>query len=425
MAGKKKKQTDEQKFSGEFELLSKEIVEYLFRKTKAEITKTKASKDGGYDIIVSCQRNHSIQKAFFECKLRKGNMNLRDIAANAIIAFNQGSVALVAITNHDYTPQVASQFNAFRNRTVLNIKIITGEEFWELVKRSHKEEKVSEQLRKLFDSNKRGEKNKLAGLRLDFDEDIIKQIFYKEDGCVKEGETAISQIYPKKTEDVAQCLDNDTLTVVTGYWGVGKDDLIHAGIKQCSKRVIEINAQLKARKDESILTILAGIWGISELKLFTCFTKKQVDEILHEIGEKENDKETIQTLMSLINEEYSNMRTSAVQNMLIVQYLIKLMVLHRESIGFAVYINNLQFASKEVYDFLLYFVKAMHENRIACVLRYETPEYQGSHGLAFVEELRRLSRCKEISLAPLNHEGAVKYIKKLYTKRYGSMIKKS
>lgn len=413
MADKKRIHTDAQKYSKDFEDLSKEIVEYLFRKTNVKINKTAPNKDGGYDIIVSRRYNHCTQKAFFECKLRKENMNLRDIAANAIIAFNQGSVALVAVTNHDYTPQAGSQFHSFRSRTVLNIKIITGGEFWELVKRSHKEEKVSEELKRLICPSKRGKENGFASLRIDFDRDIIQQIFCKEDYTSKE-DAVISQMYPKQTKELIQCLESGMVVVVTGYWGVGKNDLIHAGMRRCSKRVIEIDAQFAATKDQTVLLILSRIWGISELKLFSSFTKRQVDEILHEIGEEENDKETVQILMSLLNEEYGDKRSSTVQNMLIVQYIVKLMVLHKETIGFAVYINNLQFASKEVYDFLLYFVKEMHESKIGCVLRYEKPEYQLDGSLAFVKELRRLSRCKEISLAPLGNEDAVQYIKTLY-----------
>jgi len=414
MADKKRKQTDEQKYSNDFEDLSKEIVEYLFREANVKITKTAPNKDGGYDIIVSRRYNHCTQKAFFECKLRKENMNFRDIAANAIIAFNQGSVALVAVTNHDYTPQAGSQFHSFRSRTVLNIKIITGGEFWELVMRSHKEEKVSEELKRLICPSNRGKGNSFASLRIDFDRDIIQQIFCKEEDYTGEEEAVISQMYPKQTKELIQCLEDGMVVVVTGYWGVGKDDLIHAGMRRCSKRVIEIDAQFAAAKDQTVLSILSRIWGISELKLFSSFTKSQVDEILHEIGEDENDKETVQILMSLLNEEYGDKRSSAVQNMLIVQYIVKLMVLHRENVGFAVYINNLQFSSKEVYDFLLYFVKEMHESKIGCVLRYEKPEYRGDGSLAFVEELRRLPRCKEISIAPLGNEDAVQYIKTLY-----------
>ena len=207
----------------------------MFRETNVKINKTAPNKDGGYDIIVSRRYNHCTQKAFFECKLRKENMNLRDIAANAIIAFNQGSVALVAVTNHDYTPQAGSQFHSFRSRTVLNIKIITGGEFWELVKRSHKEEKVSEELKRQICPSKRGKENGFASLRIDFDRDIIQQIFCKEDYTSKE-DAVISQMYPRQTKELIQCLESGMVVVVTGYWGVGKDDLIHAGMRRCSKR---------------------------------------------------------------------------------------------------------------------------------------------------------------------------------------------
>ena len=107
--------------SDSFENLSKKIIQHLFRDTTAQITQTRSNKDGGYDIVVEYQDDLGIKKAFFECKLRDSNLNLRDIAANVIIAFNHGAVALVAITNHDFTQQTGEELLRFRQSTVLNI----------------------------------------------------------------------------------------------------------------------------------------------------------------------------------------------------------------------------------------------------------------------------------------------------------------
>ena len=123
-------------YADEFEKLSKSIVEYLLRDTDVEISQTTPKKDGGYDIIVKCRDGNSWKCALFECKMRKGNLNLRDIAANVIIAFNHGAVAFVAITNYDFTQQLGEELLDFCQHTVLNVKIIIGEELQHILQES-------------------------------------------------------------------------------------------------------------------------------------------------------------------------------------------------------------------------------------------------------------------------------------------------
>lgn len=100
-------------YSDTFETLSKSIVKYLLRDVDTEIVQTKSKKDGGYDIIVKCQDGNTRKCALFECKLRKANLNLRDIAANVIIAFNHGAVSFIAIANYDFTKQTGEELIDF------------------------------------------------------------------------------------------------------------------------------------------------------------------------------------------------------------------------------------------------------------------------------------------------------------------------
>ncbi|EFP62629.1 restriction endonuclease [Erysipelotrichaceae bacterium 3_1_53] len=130
-----KKKTIAQKNANTFESLAYEIVSQFFKDTKAQICKTGYSKDGGYDIIVSLQENDITQKIYFECKLRSGNLQLRDISANLIIAFNEGAAALGIITNYDYTYQTKEHVSSFFENTALNIKIIIGTDIQELANR--------------------------------------------------------------------------------------------------------------------------------------------------------------------------------------------------------------------------------------------------------------------------------------------------
>ena len=125
--------TEEQRLSSKFETLSEEIVKYLFRNADAEVHRTRERNDGGYDVIVECHSGDKTNKAYFECKLRNKNLNLRDIAANVIIAFNHGAIAFVALTNHNFTQQTGSELFSFCQQSVLNIKIITGDSLKSLI----------------------------------------------------------------------------------------------------------------------------------------------------------------------------------------------------------------------------------------------------------------------------------------------------
>jgi len=91
--------TDANKYSEEFEKLSTDIIREIFKGQEVEVTPTRKNKDGGYDTIVTIYHNNTEKKIYFEHKLRSKNLNLRDISANTIIAFNEDAVALVIITN--------------------------------------------------------------------------------------------------------------------------------------------------------------------------------------------------------------------------------------------------------------------------------------------------------------------------------------
>src|SRR5699024_6074231 len=61
----------------------------------------------------------------------------RDIAANLIIAFNEGAISLVILTNVDYTEQAGENLNSFCQKTILNIKVLTGNETKQLAENNH------------------------------------------------------------------------------------------------------------------------------------------------------------------------------------------------------------------------------------------------------------------------------------------------
>lgn len=395
----------------EFEKLSKSIVEYLLRDTGVEITQTKLKKDGGYDIVVKCQDGHSRKYAFFECKLRKGNLNLRDIAANAIIAFNHGAIALIAITNYEFTQQTGEELINFCQHTVLNVKIIVGEELKHILKESHID--ISDDLYKYIDIKKTLRKDDFKALRINFNEDILHQIFPPKANYNLECNTLIEQLFPNEINYISTALQRGALIAVTGYLGVGKNQIIQGAFEKINKHLISIDATLYETKDLVVLDILAQIWGLSTIKIFSLFSKNDITAIAKVIGDKNNEEETIELLTALLNDTYADKHISARNNVLLCKYIINLLTLHIEDIGFIIYIKKLQFANQEIYDFLIYFLKYIADKAIGCVISYQEPEYALQEGKNPLVKLCQIEQYEECPIKPLSNEHAILYVQKI------------
>lgn len=401
-------------YANEFEDLSKSIVEYLLKDTSADITQTNPTKDGGYDIIVNYQDGNTMKCALFECKLRKGNLNLRDIAANVIIAFNRGAIALVAITNYDFTQQTGEELIDFCQHTVLNVKIIIGEELQRILEESNIE--ITDELYSYIDVKKNLRKNDFKALRINFHENILKQIFPAKEKYNLESNLPIEQLFIEEIKYIVSAIQRGKLIAVTGYLGVGKHLIIQEAFKNLNKHVITIDAILHETKDLVVLDMLAQIWGMSTTKIFSLFSKNDILAIAEIVGVEHNQKDTVDLLTALLNSAYADKHVSAQYNILLCSYIINLLILHKCDVGFVIYIKNLQFANQETYDFLIYFAKYVAANSIGCVISYQVPEYKLQEGKNFLEKLCHIEQYEECSIKLLSKENAVLYVQKMYPK---------
>lgn len=398
--------------SDSFENLSKIIVEHLLRDTTAKITQTRSNKDGGYDIVVEFKDDRGTKKAFFECKLRDGNLNLRDIAANVIIAFNHGAVALVAITNHDFTQQTGEELLHFRQSTVLNIKIIVGEEVYQIVDECGIT--VTQEMRDYFHIKKSKRKDEFRILRLNLSENILCQIFGQASSHDSILDLPLKDLFSEKISQISSSIREGHLISVAGYLGVGKHEVILSSIKSSNKRTIFVDATFYQSKDLVVLNMLAQIWGIPTSDIFASFSRKDIDAITESVGNESNSEETVMILTALMNEEYAVRRASARQNVLLCEYVAKLLKLHSNDIGYVVYIRKLQYASKEVYDFLVYLAKYVAKYSIPCIVSYQTPEYKLQEGKKTLDALEHVDGYLSYEIKPLMIEDAQAYIAKIY-----------
>lgn len=168
--------SDFQKNSSNFEDLCLKIVKKLLGNSLNKIKKTQPSKDGGYDIDATIKYKNKQYSVLFECKLRGKNVNLRDIAANVIIAYNNCTDSLVFMINQYFTPQLEEQLLRFRDSSQLNIKVLIGSDIENVIQNNNIP--VSTELAELLKDNNKSRKNKhISSLVLNTDsENICKQI---------------------------------------------------------------------------------------------------------------------------------------------------------------------------------------------------------------------------------------------------------
>ena len=343
--------------------------------------------------------------ALFECKLRKGNLNLRDIAANVIIAFNRGAIALVAITNYDFTQQTGEELLDFCQHTVLNVKIIIGDELQHILEESNID--ITDELYNYIDIKKTLRKDDFKAIRINFDESILKQIFPSKANYNLESNLPIEKIFSDKIKYIATALQRGKLIAVTGFLGVGKHLIIQEAFKKINKRIITVDAILHERKDLIVLEMLAQIWGISTTKIFSLFSQNDIAAIVETVGDRNNKKEIIELLTALLNDTSADKHISALYNVWLCNYIVNLLALHKEDIGFVIYIKNLQFASREIFDFLIYFTKYIATSSIGCVVIYQEPEYKLQEGKNFLEKLCHMEQYVECPIKLLSKEKAI------------------
>ncbi|MCR0265372.1 restriction endonuclease [[Clostridium] innocuum] len=368
-----KKKTIAQKNANTFESLAYEIVSQFFKDTNAQICKTGYSKDGGYDIIVSLQENDITQKIYFECKLRSGNLQLRDISANLIIAFNEGAAALGIITNYDYTYQTREHVSSFFENTALNIKIIIGTDIQELANRYNLH--IPDELSNIISCKKTVNKKEYQFLRIDMTTDHIYKQFLAKGREIEASDPFIVEVNQEKKEKLIRHIQNGDTICLTGLPGVGKTSFIDAVLALMPHRKIHVVADEFTSRKQLLLSLYLNICGISQHSIINDFDDNIIDRIIAAIDKKTANENIGRIVRSFFHEEEAKGIENELYNSFICKYLIDLLMLHRPFLTYCFFIEKAGNATEEVQPLLAYLCKLLHKNNISCIIEKQDSEY--------------------------------------------------
>lgn len=378
MAKKRHKQTEAELYNREFEVLSIEIVKFLFKETEAKIAETKHQKDGGYDVVVECNDGNVSQKVYFECKLRSKNLNLRDIAANIIIAYNEGALALVAITNYDYTEQANENIKDFYQKTVLNIKVIIGEDIRAIANKSSVT--IPPNLEKLISSKKTYRKKTYDFLKINLESvRPYENILQKGSGLTDNVETFITKHYENEICKIQELFKRGDLICVEGFAGIGKTSIINFCLQKSAAHTIRIVADNFLSQSELLLSVFLDLWGIPMHTIVKNFSQNNINDIVKVVTEKSSSETTGKIIEKLLVENSSEGFADEHYNYLICQYLIYNLTMHKGTVSYIFFIENVSKASDEIQQLLIYICKLLKKNRIACIIERDIIEYQWQH----------------------------------------------
>lgn len=388
---KKRKLTPAQKLNNEFEKISTQIVKYLFAGTNASITETKPKKDGGYDIVVECINANVSDKIYFECKLRSGNLNLRDISANMIIAYNEGAAALVVLTNYDYTEQAGSNMQTFYHKSILNIKVIIGSDILYIADKYGMD--IQSDLKKIISAKKTNKSSDYKFLRLDLTRgDLYKQILSKTFSDNNDSNSFLENVYKNEICCIHKHLINNENVCVRGLEGIGKTTIINLALLKNKSHVIRIVADNYISQSELLLSVFLNIWGIPLHQIIKDFSDDMVNQIVASVNNKNDDKRAGEIIRNLLGNHSPNGINDENYNYFVCQYLFKLLKMHQTHASYTLYIDNVSYALEEIKKLLVYICKLAKQNQIPYIIEKKDMEYVQNNAVSDDSFYKRLER---------------------------------
>lgn len=394
----------------DFEKLSIDLLKLLFKDYHFDkcIERTQNSKDGGYDgIVLISDKEYNIYKAISESKLRKlsrKDLPLSDFAKTLIISVNLCADKVFIFTNLHFTNETQNRIEKFSRGTNIKVQLFDIVEIADLIPKLAKDTQqkypiefietlqnsVSEHPRKLsINSTLQNNFREVCGLL---------------------GMERKQQL----TETIQNVNHKKGIYIICGRQGSGKSVFIDNLILQLKPTEYEYVDIAKISDVNSFfIYLLSVIWHVDILTIsrFSAQDICKITDYITNDNEKENLRETLSKI--LVNDYLPGMDSDQVQFFLL-QYLYKIytpMLKHKNVI---LIFQNLEYASIQMRNFLLKFLKQFYDTNILLLL-----EIRDEH-IALQEFLKRCQTEIEIigktKLEDLSETDTKIYIKEKYGK---------
>ena len=355
--------------SNEFEELCKKIIELLIGEN-SQIVKTKQRKDGGYDIYAKVEFEQYEYIIYFECKLRSNNLNLRDIAANVIIAYNNNISSFIAMSNYNFTPQLEENIVMFRKTSPINIKIIIGRDIKRIIKEYNLP--INPELKGIISERKSQRKKIDSELLIDFSKDnVIQQLLFKKIEPEKiYNEHIFLKYFSHYISSIFSLIEAHKSIIVNGFCGVGKSLIINCAMNKFNGYKVHLNLASCGTKEQVMLNLLIKIWGLPGKKIIPVFDDNNLERIIESFNSYSKNIERV--ISSLLHYKSNNDRID--DNSLICEYISDMLAVHNNN-NYLFYFENIQYANDEIFSFVSYLIKKLDRINIPCIIEYNDSEY--------------------------------------------------
>lgn len=394
----------------DFEKLSIDLLKLLFEEYHFDkcIERTQNSKDGGYDgIVLISDSEHNIYKAISESKLRKlsrKDLPLSDFAKTLVISVNLCADKVYIFTNLHFTNETQNRIEKFSRGTNIKVQLFDIVEIVDLIPKLTDDilkDYPTEFIKKLQNSvNDHPKKLSLSQTS----ENDLKKV------CELLGVERQQQL----TETIKNINHKTGIYIICGRQGSGKSVFIDNLVLQLHPTEYEyIDIAKISDVNTFFIYLLSVIWHVDILTI-SCFSSEDICKITDYITDDE-EKENLRDILSkiLVNNCLTEMDSELVQFFLL-RYLDKIytpMLKHKNVI---LIFQNLEYASFQMRNFLLKFLKQFYDRNILLLL-----EIRDEH-IVLQKFLRRCQTEIKIigktKLKDLSETDTKIYIKKKYGK---------
>lgn len=404
----------------EFEQLAIDCVRDVYCRKDMQLIPTRLVKDNGYDAkILSDAFQDEKVLSLIEAKLRSKNVGLRDVAATVIIGYNLGVYRIFFVINSYAAPQFIDEIDNFKKKTNLKCTIVDNSI-------------IKSWLDKLTISKKRNYSPELLSLLMnkqECDNSSYKSSTPNGDNLtIRKIKTSESNTYLYKNKRIQEiisnletCVLNERNIILCGGEGTGKSTLISmAGIDRIDCMHFDMSNCLTTRA--FLIKILFTLWGIESLEGKLNFSESEIEVITSYVGKEYLDNRMREALKTILDSSIITFNQRADYfNLIILEYLKKLLLLHAKEKNSYFYFCNLEKTSPDVLAFLRSFCIMLSDINYHFILEIRTPitgsEYFTSSKWDIEIELFKSidSTAYMISISDFTSDEAVEYLMAVLT----------